>query len=34
VFVLVGGVGLYLILRIEQDPHVQGSGDRADLRRA
>jgi hypothetical protein len=34
VFVLVGGVGLFLILRIEQDPQAQGSGDRADLRRA
>ncbi len=40
VFVLVGGVGLFLILRIEQDPQrikqdpqTQPTGGRADLRR-
>jgi hypothetical protein len=33
VFVLVGGVGLFLILRIDQDSQAQSSGGRADLRR-
>jgi hypothetical protein len=34
VFLLVGGVGLFLILRIEQDPPAYDSKGRAHLRQA